>query len=318
MNLLRSSFYNRQLPHDALKISLIAVLCLCYTFKSSAQSTIPFSYSQYMNNLTPINSAYAMVDQAGSITGAVRKQFTGIEGAPSTYLVNANIPLPGLGAATGFIVQSDQIAIEKQIEANFFFAKSIQLDDRNFLAVSANAGISSYKANYLLIDNNNDPLFNTNVNETQPNAGIGMLLYSDTYYIGLSMPQLTFRSLGTASVQGDNYFRNHYYLAGAYLAELSDDFKFKPSGLAVYTKGTPITANITGIIYMKDLLGFGAGYTTNSQASFLLDVNVGNLHIGYSYQVGTNGSNLNGYNNAIHEIMVGFRFGKGSTTPKDL
>ncbi|WP_183576498.1 PorP/SprF family type IX secretion system membrane protein [Mucilaginibacter sp. X5P1] len=306
------------LRKKAFKLCSFTVVFLLYTFNLSAQSTTPFSYSQYMNNLTPINPAYSMIGQSGSLTGVVRKQFTGIDGAPSTYLVNANIPLPDMGASAGFIIQNDQIAIEKQMEANFFFAKSIQLDEQNFLAVSVNAGISSYKANYLSIDENNDPLFGTNISETKANLGFGVLLYSDTYYIGLSMPELSLRSLGTASQQSDNYFKNRYYLAGAYIAELNDDFKFKPSALATYASGSTITTNFAGIFYIKDVLGIGASYSTNSLAAFLLDVNIGTIRLGYSYQFGTNSSNLGGFNSAIHEIMLSYRFGEGSSTPKVL
>ncbi len=308
----------QSLQQKALKLFAPTVALVLYTLNTSAQSIAPFSYTQYMNNLTPINSAYSLIDQAGSVTGVIRKQFTGIDGAPSTYLVDASIPLPDIGASTGFIVQNDQIAIEKQTEASFFFAKSIQLDDQNFLAVSANAGIRSYKANYLSIDDNNDPLFDSNVSETKANLGFGVLLYSDTYYIGVSMPELTLRSLGTASLQNNNYFKNHYYFAGAYIAELSDDFKIKPSVLATYASGSPITADFAGLFYIKDVFGFGASYTTNSQAAILLDLNAGAIHIGYSYQFGTNSANLGGYNNATHEIMLSYRFGQGSSTPKVL
>jgi type IX secretion system PorP/SprF family membrane protein len=308
----------QNLQQKALTLFALAVAFVLYTPNTSAQSIAPFSYTQYMNNLTPINSAYSLIDQAGSVTGVIRKQFTGIDGAPSTYLVDASIPLPDIGASTGFIVQNDQIAIEKQTEASFFFAKSIQLDDQNFLAVSANAGIRSYKANYLSIDDNNDPLFDNNISETKANLGFGILLYSDIYYIGVSMPELTLRSLGTASLQNNNYFKNHYYFAGAYIAELSDDFKIKPSVLATYASGSPVTADFAGLFYIKDVLGFGASYTTNSQAAILLDLNAGAIHIGYSYQFGTNSANLGGYNNATHEIMLSYRFGEGSSTPKVL
>ena len=309
---------SQSLQQKALKLFALAVAFVLYAFNTSAQSIAPFSYAQYMNNLTPINSAYSLIDQAGSVTGVIRKQFTGIDGAPSTSLVDASIPLPDMGASTGFIVQNDQIAIEKQTEASFFYAKSIQLDDQNFLAVSANAGIRSYKANYISIDDNNDPLFGSNISETKANLGFGVLLYSDTYYIGLSMPELTLRSLGTASLQNNNYFKNHYYFAGAYIAELSDDFKIKPSVLATYASGSPVIADFAGLFYIKDVLGFGASYTTNSQAAILLDLNAGAIHIGYSYQFGTNSANLGGYNNATHEIMLNYRFGEGSSTPKVL
>src|SRR5580698_5486052 len=99
----------QNLQQKALKLFALAVTLVFYGLNTSAQTTAPFSYTQYMNNLTPINSAYSLIDQAGSVTGVIRKQFTGINGAPSTYLVNASIPLPDMGASTGFIVQNDQI-----------------------------------------------------------------------------------------------------------------------------------------------------------------------------------------------------------------
>lgn len=192
------------------------------------------------------------------------------------------------------------------------------MGDQTFLAVSANAGIRSYKANYLSIATNNDPLFGNNISETKPNIGFGILLYSDTYYIGLSMPELTLRSLGVASQQRNNYFDNRYYLAGAYLAELNDGFKFKSSALVPYSAGSATTANFTGLFYIKDVLGFGASYATNSQAGLLLDLHIGTTRIAYSYQFGTNNANLGGYNNAIHEFTLSYRFGEGSATLKIL
>src|ERR1700712_1227438 len=97
----------KSLQQKAFKLCALAIGFMLYTFNSSAQTTAPFSYTQYMNNLTPINSAYSLLDQAGSLTGVIRKQFTGINGSPATYLVDASIPIPDVGASTGFIVQND-------------------------------------------------------------------------------------------------------------------------------------------------------------------------------------------------------------------
>lgn len=104
---------------------LLTFFLLFFTSSLSAQSTVPFNYMQYLGNLTPINPAYSRIDQAGVVTGVVRKQLMGIDGAPSTYVFDLSIPLPEMGASTGFIVQNDQVAIEKQTEINAFFAKSI-------------------------------------------------------------------------------------------------------------------------------------------------------------------------------------------------
>src|SRR5471030_1579833 len=79
-----------------------------------------FSYSQYMNNLTPLNSAYSMLDNNGSINALVRKQWVGIPGAPTTYIFNANLPLEPIGAATGLVAMDDQFAVEHLTEINAY------------------------------------------------------------------------------------------------------------------------------------------------------------------------------------------------------
>jgi type IX secretion system PorP/SprF family membrane protein len=297
-------------------IGAIAFSLMLSALSGKAQTTAPFSYTQYMDNLTPVNSAYSMLDTSGSITGVVRKQWTGIDGAPTTYLLNGNIPLPNIGASMGFIVQNDQVAVEKQTSASLFFAKSIQLQQNGYLAVSLNAGFRAYKANYTSINDNNDPAFANNVSETKPNFGFSVMYYTDKYYLGFSLPQITLRSLGTASVQDNNSFRNQYYFAGAYLFDIGDEFKFKPATLVAYQRGTPVTADISGTLYMKGTLGIGVDYRSTSEMAGILTLNLGQVHFGYSYQFGTNSNTLGGFNNATHEISLTYRFGHGALNPK--
>src|ERR1700722_7221099 len=84
-----------------------------------------FSYSQHMNNLTPLNPAYSLLDNNGSINALVRKQWVGIPGAPTTFVFNANLPLESVGASSGLIAMDDQFAVEHLTEINAYFAKSV-------------------------------------------------------------------------------------------------------------------------------------------------------------------------------------------------
>src|SRR5579872_5380856 len=136
-----------------------------------------FSYAQYMNNLAPLNSAYSLLDNNGSINALVRKQWVGVPGAPATFVFNANLPLEPIGASSGLIAMDDQLAVEHLTEINAYFAKSVRLTESNYLAVSLNAGIRRYVANYSSLDAN-DPVFSENLDETKPNLGFGLLLYS--------------------------------------------------------------------------------------------------------------------------------------------
>ena len=170
-----------------------------FTAGSSLAQQNAFTYTQYADNLTPLNSAYSVVDKAGSISLLGRKQFVGIQGAPTTFLFNGNFPLENINSAVGLSVLNDQFAVEHQTEINAYFAKAIQLEANGYLAVSLNAGIRNYSANFSSLDPT-DPSFRDDVRQTKPNLGFGVMYFTDTYYIGLSVPELTITNLGTASV----------------------------------------------------------------------------------------------------------------------
>ena len=142
------------------------------------------------------------------------------------------------------------------------------------------------------------------------------MYYSDTYYIGISVPELTITSLGTASQQSSINFDNHYYFAGGLLMDLDEDIKFKPAALVAYTKGVPLTADISGTIILKEQLGIGVDYRTTKQAAGIITINVDNFHIGYSYQFNTASQDLGGINIPTHEVTLSYRFGSGANSPK--
>jgi type IX secretion system PorP/SprF family membrane protein len=294
-----------------LRAAALTLVLMVLLIREGAQAqTQSFSFTQYMDNLTPLNPAYSLLDQANSVNTMARKQWVGIDGAPTTFLINGNIPIPSINGAAGLIVLNDQFAIEHQTEANFYFAKAIQLGQNNYLSVSLNAGIRNYVANYSNLDPS-DPVFSNDVRETKPNIGFGVMYFSDWYYLGLSAPELTITSLGTASVQSNNNFKSHYYFSGALITDLGEDFKLKPSVLLSYAKDLPLLADVSGIFYIKETLGLGTSYRVNQkQLAGILTLNLEQVHIGYSYQFGTS-NNLGGFNLATHEVTLGYRFGKG-------
>ena len=296
-------------------IAFIAVLFIVTAAKEvKAQNTV-LDYTQYMDNLTPYNPAYSMLDKAGSVNMVARKQWVGIDGSPASFLINGNVPLDQINGATGFIVQNDQFAIERVTEANVYFAKGIQVGLKDYLAVSLNAGIRNYVANFSQVDPT-DPIFAQDVRQTKPNVGFGVMYYTDRFYVGISVPELTITSLGTASVQSSTNFRNNYYFSAAMITDLDNDIKFKPAMLISYTNGVPLAGDLSGTFYLKETVGVGADIRSNGELAGILTINVDSFRIGYSYQFGTSTGNLAGLNNATHEVTLSYRFGKGAKGAK--
>jgi type IX secretion system PorP/SprF family membrane protein len=300
------------------KILIIVLsLFLMVTVTRVAAQQQPFNYTQYMDNLTPFNPAYSLLDKSGSINALASKQLVGINGGPTTYLLNGNIPIESINSSAGLIVLNDQLAIEQETEVNAYFAKAIQLGENAYLAVSLNAGLRNYIANYSSVDPT-DPQFMNDVRQTKPNVGFGIMYYSDWYYLGLSVPELTITSLGTASVQNNSNFSDHFYFTGALITNVAEDIKFKPATLVTYSAGLPVLANLSGTFYLKDIVGFGVNYSTDKELAGILTINFNGYHIGYSYKFGIGSENLGGVNDATHEVTLSYRFGKGSAIPKVL
>jgi type IX secretion system PorP/SprF family membrane protein len=301
------SIKERGMIKNITKAVLICLLCVGIGSVALAQQQ--FTYSQYMNNQTPLNPAYSLLDQNGSLNALLRKQWTGIQGSPTTFIFNGSMPIEAINGSAGVIVMNDQFAVEHLTEINAFFAKSINLSEKTHLGVSLNAGIRNYVANYSSLDSN-DPLFRDDVRQNKPNFGFGVMLYSDQYFLGVAVPELTFTSLGTASIQENTYFRNHYNFSGAYLIDGGKDFKVKPAFLATYTKGIPFVANFSTTMYLKNVFGIGADYRTNNEMAGLLSFMFANFRLGYSYQFGTASNNIGGFNNSTNEITLTYRFGQ--------
>jgi type IX secretion system PorP/SprF family membrane protein len=291
-------------------LSRLILSLLILSIFQAAKAQQLFSYSQYMNNLTPLNPAYSVIDKTGSLNGVFRKQWTGVDGAPSTFIVNGNLPIESVGGTAGLTVLNDQFAVEHLTEINLFFAKSIQLAANQHLAVSLNGGIRRYVAGYSSLDPV-DPQFKDDVRESKPNIGFGVLYYTDHYYLGVAVPEFTTRSLGNASLVDNGYFRSHYNFSGAYLfGKPGDEVRAKPAVLATYTQGTPLIADFSTTLYLKEILGIGGNYRSNNEMSGVLSVNMESFKLGYSYQFGTASNNVaRGFKNNTHEITLTYRFG---------
>ncbi|TCS84691.1 type IX secretion system PorP/SprF family membrane protein [Anseongella ginsenosidimutans] len=286
------------------------LLLLCTTGLAYAQQ--PFTYTQYMDNLAPINATYSLLDKAGAVHALVRKQWVGIDGAPSTLIANGHLPLASIGAAAGLNIMHDEFGPEKMTEASAFLAKSVRLSEKEYLAASMSFGVRRYEARYSGLDPH-DPLFQDDILETVGTLGLGLMYFiPEKFYAGVSVPRISFRELGRASVEDSRYFKNHYYLMMGFLGSLGEDIKIKPAILASYASNIPLHADISTTLYLKEAIGLGLNYRTNNEMGAILSVFLNNrLRFGYSYQFGLNSYRLGQVNDGTHEITLGYRFGEG-------
>lgn len=283
---------------------------LFFTFNTTnllGQQT--FSYTQYMNHPLPLNMATSLQDAGGSINLLVRKQWVGIDGAPSSFFVDGFLPIKKLNGTAGIIAENDKYGPESLTEFNAFYAQSVKLGETQFLGLSLNLGLRNYIANYTQL-NPLDPALGPNINEIKPSLGFSLLYYSKTIYLGLSVPELTIRNLGKNTLLDNNFFRNNYFFMGGLNLKVVDGVQFKPASLVSYSRGVPPIADFSVMFLFGGAIGAGLNYRTNNESAIIITTDFNLFKVGYSYQFGLLSESLGRFIIPTQEITLSFRLGK--------
>lgn len=281
-------------------------------------------YSQYMFNGLSINPAYAGSRDALSTTFIYRKQWVGLDGAPTTQSFSLHSPTRNRRNAFGFQMVNDRISYLGQTWLTFSYAYRLPVGEKGMLHLGLQASIYNYRINWSqaeLIDPNDNVAATYGKSLWLPNAGTGAWYYTDKFYVGLSAPHLLVNSLDKnrpgisilAANQNIAALRRHGFFTAGYVFDLSPDVKFKPSLLLKYVYSAPLEMDVNAQFYFFDKLGVGGSYRTGDGMVAMINYYfTPQLHAGYAYDYPF--TSLRGYTSGSHEIMIGydFRFGDKS------
>ncbi|AXT55460.1 type IX secretion system membrane protein PorP/SprF [Aquimarina sp. MMG015] len=266
-------------------------------------------YSQYMYNMSTVNPAY-VTNQSGLIsTGLLyRRQWTGIEGSPETANVFGNIPLSEkIELSVNYI--NDRIGEAISTNNNFFnvdFAYITRISDRFKLSYGLKVGINSFKLDASGSDVADDPAFAANNSELQLNIGAGLFLFSNNFYAGISSPNLLPNDVAVDGI-GVSQSKTHLYGVTGFVFDLVDEVKLKPSMVIKQVLDSPLTFDISLNSLIYNRFELGVSYRYEDAFIALAGFNITrNLKVGYSYDFST--SELSGYNNGSHEIILLYNF----------
>ena len=266
-------------------------------------------YSQYMYNMSTVNPAYA-TNQSGLIsTGLLyRRQWTGIEGAPQTANVFGNIPMSEkIELSVNYV--NDRIGDAIPVNNNYInldFAYITRISDQAKLSYGLKAGINNFKIDPSGSDVATDPAFADNTSTTQLNIGAGVYLFTSNFYAGISSPNLLPSDVDINGV-GVAETKTHLYGIAGYVFDFVDEVRLKPSVVVKQVIDSPLTFDVSlnSLIYDKFELGVSYRYTDAFIALAGFNITQ-NLKVGYSYDFSV--SDLSGYNNGSHEIVLLYNF----------
>ncbi len=275
---------------------------------AAAYAQQAMTHTQYGQLRTVINPAASLMNQAGEVSVIGRRQWVGLDGAPTALWGSGHVGFENLGATAGVNIRHESLAVEKLIEASAFFAKSVRISETEYVGLSLNAGVSYMDGRFSQLDPM-DPAFREDVKETDALVGFGVMLYRpERYYVGLSLPRLMLGSLG---VDSDNRysFRNLYHLTAGALFNLGTDFQLRPGVLITYAENLRPQAEASAMVYVKQVFGLGVNVRSYGEVAGMAQFYFGGFGLGYSYQFNPGSEPMNRrISNTTHEIGLQYRF----------
>lgn len=157
----------------------------------SGKAQVDPLYAQYLSNPLLINPAYSGLNNNLNVGVTYRKQWAGFEGSPTTYNVNGHTALLDNRMGVGLIVVKDNVGVNSNTEVHGTYAYRFELDEQ-YLSFGLQAGFISYKSinSELNPFDANDPAFQGDQNYNKPSFGAGVILHSERYFLGLSVPRM--------------------------------------------------------------------------------------------------------------------------------
>jgi len=186
---------------------------------------------QYTNNMfykLGVNPGFAGAENA--ISGLIlnRYQWEGFIGAPKTLVFSVQAPIDAFGApgGIGLNVVSDELAFEKntQININYAYKKALTIGN---LGIGISLGLLNKGISPGTWISTEDVLNGTEggtgdylipqseVSQMAFDAGFGLYLSTNKYYLGASVTHLNQASIMFDEL-ASTYLVRHYYLSGGY------------------------------------------------------------------------------------------------------
>ena len=289
-----------------MKKIIVLFTLSCMYFSSLGQQD-PM-YTQFFSNKIVVNPAYAGTRDAVSLIGLYRNQWTGFEGAPKTSTLSVHTPLRKMNSGVGLSLVYDQLGIQRNyvVKAAYSYHVKMGIGTLSFgLDGQIRKQDMLWNQSNPLESGDNDIPYGQN-SLALPNFGFGMYLYKESYYIGLSVPQLIENETNYNNA-GASFQRRHFFGMAGVVIPVSPAFQFKPAVLVKYEVVAPleIDFNIMGIINKQ--FWIGGTYRTDDSIDFIAQYHTKNgLRIGYAYDYTL--TKLSRVNSGSHEIMIGYDF----------
>lgn len=288
---------------------LIVALSICFVAVGVAQQDP--HYTQYMYNTMSVNPAYAGSKGHPVITALGRTQWVGLEGAPDTQTLSFDTPIGYSGVGLGLNIVNDKIGPSRETYIDVNATYTIETGESGKLAFGMKLGGRQLSIDWSkgIRRDGNDVSFRNNINKFLPTVGAGIYYYTDSWYVGGSVPNFIRTEHYDDKIKGGDVAteRFHMFAILGFVFDLSDDLKFKPATILKAVQGAPVSLDISANFLFSERFRAGLAWRWDDSLSTLLGFNVNKkFMIGFAYDLTT--SNIINYNSGTYELMLRYEF----------
>jgi type IX secretion system PorP/SprF family membrane protein len=238
-----------------------------------------------------------------------RSQWVSVPGAPQTHSISYNTPLKNKNIGLGFSVMNDKIGPQQQTGVYFDYSYILKVSDTYRMGMGLKGGVSFYRASLSELNPiDPDPIFSKDIYKNfLPNLGVGLYLFSENTYFGMSIPKFIQNTITRDDYETDYVQKEkiHFYYVMGGQFNLAEDFDLKASSMMRLVRGAPVSVDITALAGFKERFWVGCMVRYKSAFGFIAQFQVTNkMVIGYSYELPV--QRISNFSNGTHEIMFGY------------
>ncbi|MCJ8166720.1 type IX secretion system membrane protein PorP/SprF [Pontibacter sp. E15-1] len=318
-------------------------VCVLLTVGQAMAQQKP-QYTQYTLNNYLLNPALTGIEDYADVKLGTRHQWSGLEGAPESYYLTVQMPLNkdmsssyrgvsnsgerpkeattkktniyrrvrphhGLGG----MAMSTRTGPLKRGTFSLSYAYHQPITRNLRIAAGVAPGIIQYSLDpsYVTTAKTNDPaVVDGRVNEVKFDLNMGIWLYSEQFYVGMSGAQLVPSKrdlIYTGSAENNKgELQKHYFVTGGYRFDLTPDVTLVPSVMVKMAQPSPVSVDATVKALFNSRLWVAATYRHQESVAAMAGLNISPLlDLAYSYDAGT--SALGSTHAGSHEVVLGFK-----------
>ncbi len=292
---------------------LLVILVLTVSF-AKAKAQLDVQISQYWAIPTYYNPAASGLGEKINVTALSRLQWIGVDNAPSTFFVTADMPVEFFGKnhGVGVVVNNDKAGLFSNTSLGLQYAYKLKLWEGE-LSLGLRLGIISQSFDGSKVDIPETPDHNpsdeeipqTNVSGMGVDAGFGAFYRHKYFDVSLSTTHLTAPSIELDEKSIVKIPRVFYLTVGSNIMLKNPLFEVYPSVMLKTTmQFTQFDASMR-LRYNK-MFWTGLSYRVNDAVVVMIGGEFKSIRVGYAYDIGT--SALAKVSGGSHEVFASYAF----------